>query len=213
MYKEYMIKCLHLLYRGDAWVNELYNAIGINAETVDKRLDVVYNNMFFDTLNEYGCEVFEKDLGIVPALKATLEQRRLMIKSKWLAKSFCNLPALQSIADVHFSGTVQVLYNGDATLIYKGCVGFNEFDTDVSRFLADVGEIKPAHFDGAWVYVHNVWGTYFVPSSWKIFGTDSTWRDKQPTIWDKHTFALKAKKWSYMLGRTWKETMYKEVVY
>lgn len=183
MYKEYMIKCLHLLYRGDTWVNELYNAIGLNAETVDKRLDVVYDNMFFDSLNEYGCEVFEKDLGITPAVKSTLEQRRLTIKSRWLAKSFSNLPAIQNIAKVYFGDLLEVSYDGDATLIFTTQIGLNYFDTDFSAMLNVVNDIKPAHFDCDFAHRHNRWKDYFQPLSWEMFGLE-TWGNRKKPIWD-----------------------------
>ena len=210
MHKDYMIGCLHLLYRGDRWINELFKSIGLASETADKRLDVVYNNMFFAALNEYGCEVFEKDLGIVPLYGSSIEQRRKLIQSKWLAKSFCSLPALQSIADAHFGKGVTVKYDGDATLHYVGNIGFNDFDTDVSSFLKDIDEIKPAHFDYDWTYRHNIWRNYYNPKNWGYLAKEK-WQDEEATVWRDHTVAIYKKTWSYCQGRTWKEMMYKEV--
>lgn len=62
-----MLKALHAWYREDGWVKALYDAIDADMTGVDGKLMQDYYNLFFDKLDEDGCNVLEKDLGLTPA--------------------------------------------------------------------------------------------------------------------------------------------------
>lgn len=211
-YKEYIISTLHKLYRNDPWLNELYNAVDIELKKVDATTKEDYDNIFFNSLTEYGCKVFEKDLGIIPARGSSLEQRRKIIKSKWLSRPFCSLPILQSIADVHFNGGVKVSYDGDATLTYTTLLGFNYFDTDKTIFEKSIDDVKPAHFDSIWKYSSNIWGSYFIPNDWQRFLENAVWASKLSDTWEYWSKPFFKKNWDYCLNRNWKEMLYEEVI-
>jgi hypothetical protein len=232
--KDYMIKTLHKLYRQDNWINELYNSIGLQLMPVDTQNENNYNNLFFSNLNEAGCKLFEKDLGIKARSGDSLEQRRNRIQSKWLASYWCTLPVIQNLVNTYYGDKVEVKYDGNATLEYNTKLGFNHFDEDFSDMLNAVNEIKPAHFGHVFTFTHNKWQDYFYPRNWNIFSQD-TWENRKKSTWDFWctTYAWSnvlenlweerlsdtwgstqpiAKTWSYCLNRTWSEMMTKEVI-
>ena len=143
--KEFMLSCLHRFHRGDPWVNELYKAIEIDLDNIDKKLRQDYDNLFFDTMSVEACRVLEKVLGIRPNIGATLEDRRKRIAVRWLAKSRATIPIFQAMADIYYDSAMTVKYNGDAKLIFdfQQTLGGTLF----TQFLEGIEEIKPAWFD------------------------------------------------------------------
>ena len=109
MLTDTMLRALHAWYRKDKWVKALYDAMDADMSGVDGKLMQDYYNLFFDKLDEDGCKVLEKDLGLTPAKDATLDMRRSDIQINWLAKQFASMPAIQQICDG--------IYNGSKSLI------------------------------------------------------------------------------------------------
>lgn len=62
-------------------------------------IDTMQNNEFIETLNEAGCEHWEKMLGITPSAAATLEDRRFIIGSKYKESLPYTLNALRARLD------------------------------------------------------------------------------------------------------------------
>lgn len=143
--KEFMLSCLHRFHRSDPWVNELYKAIEIDLDNIDKKLRQDYDNLFFDTMSVEACRVLEKVLGIRPNVGATLDDRRKRIAVRWLANSRATIPIFQAMADIYYDGTMTVQYHGDAKLIFdfQQTLGGVLF----TQFLEGIEEIKPAWFD------------------------------------------------------------------
>ena len=67
MLTDTMLRALHAWYRKDKWVKALYDAMDADMSGVDGKLMQDYYNLFFDKLDEDGCKVLEKDLGLHPA--------------------------------------------------------------------------------------------------------------------------------------------------
>ena len=57
------IKSLPTLYRKDKFINTLYDSGYVVYNTEDSKNNDNYNNIFFSSLNEYGCLNYEYDLG------------------------------------------------------------------------------------------------------------------------------------------------------
>ena len=90
------IQSLPKLYRRDTLINKLYDSGYVVYNKEDKLNTANHNNIFFKTLNEYGCLNYEYDLGLAPL--TTLSDRRNAIESKWKAWSKCSLQSLQNLA-------------------------------------------------------------------------------------------------------------------
>lgn len=202
-----MLKALHAWYRGDKWVKALYDAIDSDMTGVDGKLMQDYYNLFFDKLDEDGCKVLEKDLGLTPAKDATLEMRRSDIQINWLSKQFASLPAIQQICDWIYNGDCTAEYDGDATITYA-FRHYMEPALYTDALVKSVDRIKPAHIDYKFRYIYNKWRDYYYPLFWSNVKA-KTWTDKESMIWSDN-YALR-QNWSYINTRTWKETMIKDV--
>lgn len=62
-------------------------------------IDTMQNNEFIETLNEAGCEHWEKMLGITPSAAATLDDRRFIIGSKYKESLPYTMNALRARLD------------------------------------------------------------------------------------------------------------------
>ena len=202
-----MLKALHAWYREDGWVKALYDAIDADMTGVDGKLMQDYYNLFFDKLDEDGCNVLEKDLGLHPAKDATLDMRRSDIQINWLAKQFASMPAIQQICDGIYNGDCTAEYDGDATITYAFC-HYMEPAPYTDALVKSVDRIKPAHIDYKFRYIYNKWRDYYYPLFWSNVKA-KTWTDEESMIWSDN-YALRHNL-SYMKTRTWKETMIKDV--
>ncbi|MDY2739577.1 MAG: hypothetical protein SOU94_07085 [Acidaminococcus sp.] len=207
MLDQIMLRALHPWYRKDPWVKALYAAIDADMESTNEKLDQDYNNIFFDRLDENGCSVLEKDLGLKPGKDATLDARRKNIQSTWLAKRFASMTVIQQICDGIYKGDCKAEYDGDATITYA----FRHY-LDPAPYTGDlveaVDQIKPAHIDYKFRYDYNVWRDYYYPLFWSNV-KEKTWTTEAGMIWSDN-YALRHN-WSYMKTRTWKDSMIKDV--
>ena len=119
MTKEEMLKTLPKLYRKDKWVNQLYNPLLL--QSVDNLTKTDYKNIFMNTLDDYGCSIYEKDLLLDS--DSTLDERRSAIITRWMANYRCTLPLLQSIVNSYFGDRCDVTYDGNATVTHTTKVG------------------------------------------------------------------------------------------
>jgi len=207
MLDQIMLRALHPWYRKDPWVKALYAAIDADMESTNEKLDQDYNNIFFDRLDENGCSVLEKDLGLKPGKDATLDARRANIQSTWLAKRFASMTVIQQICDGIYKGDCKAEYDGDATITYA----FRHY-LEPAPYTGDlveaVDQIKPAHIDYKFRYDYNVWRNYYYPLFWKNL-KDRTWEEEQGIEWAEN-YAMRHD-WAYMKSRTWKDSMIKDV--
>lgn len=202
-----MLRALHAWYRKDPWIKWLFEAIDADMSGVDAKLQQDYNNMFFDRLDEDGCEVLEKDLALIQAKDATLESRRADIQTNWLAKQFASMPTIQQICDGIYNGSCTAEYDGDATITYA-IRHYMEPAPYTDILVKSVDRIKPAHIDYKFRYDYNVWRNYYYPLFWSNV-KEKKWAAEAGMVWSDNYSIWRS--WSYMKTRTWKETMIKDV--
>lgn len=207
------IKALPKLYRKDKFVNSLYDG-GVSAvevESDDNKAN--YNNIFFDSLDEYGARNYEYDLAIEPL--ADIIDRRNLIESKWKAFNKCSVNSLQSLANRYFDNVVTVSYDGNATVIYTASIGFkNKYSDDTyNAWYSDNSAVFPAHMQMQWVYETNRWRDYYNSLNWGKAKKRYHWNNINMNWGTAKTAERIGKTWEYMNTRTWDDTLYEEVEY
>lgn len=211
MTREEMLKTLPKLYRKDKWVNQLYNPLLLYS--VDNLAKIDYNNIFMNTLDDYGCSIYEKDLLLDP--KDTLEERRSAIITQWRANYRCTLHLLQDIVNQWFGDKCEVSYDGNATVTHTTKVGTRYDPTNYyyKSFLKHYMDVFPAHFNLVWNHTHNRWIDYCKPHNWG-YAKDNylNWRVPQDHTWGNEKIVLRGKYWQYNLTRTW-DDVYDNVIY
>lgn len=210
MNKIEMLKTLPKLYRSDKWVNELYGVTIM--DDVDTLTNTNYSNLFFKSLDDYGCTVYERDLLL--DRKDTLEERRTAIRMKWLSKHKCTLSLLQQIVKSYFNDKCTVTYDGNATVTHTTKVGarYNPDDYYYQKFIKDYMEVFPAHFQLVWVHDHNRWVDYYKPHNWGIAKDEYyDWGTPKSHKWADEKYSIRFKLWNYNVTRTWNDVYDSEI--
>lgn len=210
MNKIEMLKTLPKLYRADKWVNELYGVTVM--DDVTTLTNTNYGNLFFKSLDDYGCAVYERDLLL--DRKDTLEERRTAIQMKWLSKHRCTLSLLQQIVKSYFNDKCTVTYDGNATVTHTTKVGarYNPDDYYYQKFIKDYMGVFPAHFQLIWVHDHNRWIDYYKPHNWGIAKDEYyDWSTPKSHKWVDEKYSIRFKLWNYNLTRTWDDVYDSEI--
>lgn len=205
-----LVNNLPKLYRNDEWVNAIYDSVAEQFELFNSLNKSNLDNINFDTLDERGCKIYEKDLQI--SKRPTLEERRRVIKEKWLVNYKCSVPTLQNTADGFFNCLLSVTYDGNATLTFTTQIGLNPFETDFTEFEKVINLIKPAHFDYKYVYEVNKWQDYYDPIVWRT-GLVWTWKGKNSTKWREVTGEWNKTTWGYCITRHWSGHLTERIEY
>ena len=206
------INALPKIYRKDKFVNALYTG-GLAAASIEQADNQAnYNNIFFNSLNEYGASNYEYDLAIEPL--TDIIDRRNLIESKWKAFEKCSVQSLQSLARRYFNNDVTVSYTGDAEVTYTARIGFNnKYSGDTyNAWLNDNNVVFPAHMIMTWIYEKNRWRDYFSKLSWDK-GRKFKWNSIARTWGSAKNVDAIAKTWEYMSTRTWQDTLEEEIEY
>lgn len=169
------MKILPKCYRNDPWVKTQSDATDIVLTDIRNVCQSNYNNIFFKSLDAWGLENYEYDLGITP--QGTTQDRRNKIESDWKSASHCSLTAIQNICERYFKTDVTAEYDSDANVTFLAQLGFRKRYTDITlnQWKSDINIIFPAHFTYNWKYIQNVWGTY-LNVNWK-YNKTRTWQD------------------------------------
>lgn len=210
MNKIEMLKTLPKLYRSDKWVNELYGVTVM--DDVNTLTNTNYSNLFFKSLDDYGCTVYERDLLL--DRKDTLDERRTAIQMKWLSKHRCTLSLLQQIVKSYFNDKCTVTYDGNATVTHTTKVGarYNPDDYYYQKFIKDYMEVFPAHFQLIWVHDHNRWIDYYKPHNWGIAKDEYfDWSTPKSHKWEDEKYSIRFKLWNYNVTRTWNDVYDSEI--
>ena len=206
------INTLPKIYRKDKFVNALYTG-GLAAASIEQADNQAnYNNIFFNSLNEYGASNYEYDLAIEPL--TDIIDRRNLIESKWKAFEKCSVQSLQSLASRYFNNDVTVSYTGDAEVTYTARLGFkNKYSGDTyTAWLNDNNVVFPAHMIMTWIYEKNRWRDYFSKLNWGK-GREFKWNSIARTWGSAKNVDAIAKTWEYMSTRTWQGTLEEEIEY
>ena len=210
MNKIEMLKTLPKLYRSDKWVNELYGVTVM--DDVNTLTNTNYSNLFFKSLDDYGCTLYERDLLL--DRKDTLDERRTAIQMKWLSKHRCTLSLLQQIVKSYFNDKCTVTYDGNATITHTTKVGarYNPDDYYYQKFIKDYMEVFPAHFQLVWVHDHNRWIDYYKPHNWGMAKDEYyDWNTPKSHKWADEKYSIRFKLWNYNVTRTWNDVYDSEI--
>lgn len=141
--KEYCIKTLHQLYRADKWINELFNSVGLNLDNLATTVDEIYNNIFFDTATEQAIIYYEYELGIIPRAGQSLDDRRAVIRARWVGTGKVDMVLLQELANSWRNGATLIEFvAGKIHVKFISPIGA---PNDLDALNAVFEDTKPAH--------------------------------------------------------------------
>lgn len=146
-----LINKLHKYERGSVFVNDLFSAIFIVIESVDKMVEEIKNEFFFDTIT-IGLKAYEKLLKIQPSVDATINERRSAIRAKWRANGKNTIKLIQDICNSWDNGEIEAHFiSGKIKLQFVGSYGIPTKDA-LQALVNQIEEIIPAHIGYFWQY-------------------------------------------------------------
>ena len=117
--------------------------VGNYLQKVNTIIQALHDNFFFDTLDVYGCEYFEKLLNVPLKPGDSLENRRAKIQAKWLSNHHNSIALIQIVCDCWRNSEVEADFIGGKIVItFLRKYGV---PADINSLKEAINEIKPAH--------------------------------------------------------------------
>lgn len=136
------IKLLHNLYWADTFVNALFTSITAVTNKIYNAIYAIKNEFYFDTM-VYLVPYYERIMQITPRSDQSLDDRRTVIKARWLSKGNNTLALLQNVLNQWKNGETTVEFvNGKLKITFHSIYGI---PTDFQAVLDTLNIIKPAH--------------------------------------------------------------------
>ena len=173
--KEYCIKTLHQLYRKDKWINELFKSVGLNLDTLSAAVDEIYNNIFFDTATERAIKYYERELGITPAAGQSLDDRRAVIRARWVGAGKIDIMLLQEVANSWKYGTTALEFIGGR--IHVKFISPIGVPADLQALKDVLEDTKPAHLAIYYTFLWLTWGQAKSFGTWGEHKANGNWID------------------------------------
>lgn len=145
-------------------------------------LGALYNNQYFDTMDEATCARWEKLMGIIPTDDDTLASRRMTIKGRWTSSLPYTRPkfrdVLNSMVGDHYRMAISV---PEKTLdIGITLAGMSKVDYvyEIMRAMAPADmEVTVRIVYNKWQrFLRETWGT-LQPYTWGSLHEDARWED------------------------------------
>lgn len=174
-FKDYMISTLHKLYRGDPWIQEIFNVTGLQLQDVEAKVEEVHANNFFDTATEEAIVRYEKEINVTPKIGETLDHRRSTIRARWIGEGKVDILQLQDIANSWKNGIIRLEFIGGRIHVrFISPIG-------VPAGLASLQEalemVKPAHLALYYTFMYLTWGQAKDFGTWGQHKDNGTWLD------------------------------------
>ena len=173
--KEYCIKTLHQLYRTDKWINEIFNSVGLNMDNLATTVDEIYNNNFFDTATEQAIKYYEYELGIIPRAGQSLDDRRAVVRARWVGAGKVDIVLLQEVANSWKNGTTALEFIGGK--IHVKFISPIGVPTDLDALKEVLEDTKPAHLAIYYTFMWLTWGETKQFGTWGQHKSNGTWLD------------------------------------
>lgn len=142
-FEESILKLLNKIYREELFVQALVKAHAKSFDFVDGNISKVRKRLFFDELDEAGCQWWENAMKIAPKTSQSIADRQSAIQAKWLSNIDSSVEAIQVICDSWEKGEAEVDFVGGK--IQVKFIGDYGVPSDLESLLEAVGDVKPAH--------------------------------------------------------------------
>lgn len=139
-----LINKLHKYERASVFVNDLFSAIFNKLSELDKFVEDLKKEFFFDTLI-ISASAYEKLMNLTSFVGATLDDRRSAIWARWRSNGKNTVKLIQDICNAWKNGEVEVDFvNGKIQIQFVRSFGI---PSNLDSLKESVEEIKPAHLD------------------------------------------------------------------
>lgn len=157
-----LINKLHKYERASVFVNDLFLAIFNKLSELDKFVEDLKKEFFFDTLR-ISASAYEKLMNLTSFVGATLDDRRSVIWARWRSNGKNTVKLIQDICNAWKNGEIEAHFvNGKIKLQFVGAYGIPNKNA-LNALMLQIEETIPAHIGFFWQYkfllkkdIHNV---------------------------------------------------------
>lgn len=143
MVKEELLSLINELYSKDEWIQQLFNASGMQMDKLDELLDEFLFDLYFATCSFEQLKKYEIIAGINAKASQSVDDRRQQLIARWRSDGKSTLKIIQDVAASWNNGECTVTFeNGLINLTFDGEYGV---PTDLDSLIAAIEEVKPAH--------------------------------------------------------------------
>jgi len=140
--KDGFLNLLPSLYRLDTFLNDLFTSIANVFNKTQNLIISVKNEFNFSTM-VYRIPYYENLLKIIPTSNQTLDDRRAMIRARWIAKGHNSIQLLQNVLNSWINGETEIHFiDGKLKITFNSIYGI---PTNFQAVLDTLDIIKPAH--------------------------------------------------------------------
>ena len=149
-------KLLNKRYWLDLFVEVILTPVSNKIQFLKEKIDEIYCNFFFDSLNEDGCIYFEKLLKIIPEEGDSIENRRARIQAKWLSNNHNSITLIRSICSSWNDGEAEADFIDAKIRLKFKTIGTPE---NLNSLLEAINIVKPAHIPILTMFSYLIIGT------------------------------------------------------
>nr|DAW01145.1 MAG TPA: tail protein [Caudoviricetes sp.] len=168
--RERLLKNLHKIFRKDLYLNNVLGAGGNRLDSIERKVEALEKEIFFDTMSDVGIAIMEKELDYTTN-SSSLGGKRQEIEARWKTAGKCDLKLLQAIADTWRTGEVAILFT--EAVIKISFISVVGIPYDVENLKAAIDEAKPAHLPIEYIFTYRTWGM-LPPKTWGYY-KNYTW--------------------------------------
>ncbi len=148
------IELLPEIMRESRYVQDVYRGLDIIEAEMEKAQEVLINNLFVDTADSHGLELWEKQFGIETIHGAADADRRAVIKAKLRGQGTCTAAMVKAMAESFAGCQVEITEKpekGTFDVKFTGTVGV---PPNMKDFMEAIEAVKPAHLAYELVYIY-----------------------------------------------------------
>lgn len=169
------------IFKNDPYIQALCNSLGLEQEEVEKLCQVIYLNMFFNTMDEETIQLYAEIMDIVIDTSLSIEDQRSIVMAKWKSKGKCTEELIQSVCDSWRNGEIIVDFENTINISFNSQGGV---PSDIEALKIALNKVKPAYlsieYTFNWLY-WDLWESWEM--SWdELESKNLTWDEFEATV-------------------------------
>lgn len=177
-----VINNFNKIFREDPYVIDLCKTYNIEYSRVEAIANLVYQNMFFDTMDNNIIQMWTEIMDIMINENLSIEDKRATVEAKWKSKGKCTEPLMQSVCNAWNNGEITITFIDDVLSLHFASIGGVPNDIDILKDA--INKVKPAYLliDYIFNYLYwNLWDSWDL--SWDEFESKNlSWDELEITI-------------------------------
>ncbi len=141
--KEKLLGNLNIIFREDKYINEMCKSLGLEIDVFIMLLEKIYNNLWFDTMDELGSSILANQMNISFDKDLSQIEKNSILEAKWKSKGKSDIDLLQNICDSWENGEIEVdVIPGKIILEFVGRAGI---PSALESLKSEINKAKPAY--------------------------------------------------------------------